>query len=181
MAEGMTPEAVVEMLREFFDPMVEVSMRHKGTIDKFLGDGMMVIFGAPLDDPYQEEHAVLAAAEMQNELRTLCNHWETDGRRPVKMGIGINSGAAIVGNIGSEDRMEYTAIGDTVNLAARLESTSKELGLEIIVSEHTYAAIRPLFQWKSAGTITVRGRSEPVRAYSVGDTNSKSITPPQPQ
>lgn len=181
MAEGMT-EAVVEMLREFFDRMVEVLMQHKGTIDKFLGDGMMAIFGALLYDPYQEEHAVLAAVKMQQELRTLCSQWETDGRRPVKMGIGINSGPAIVGNIGSEERMEYTAIGDTVNLAARLESATKELGLEIVVSEQTYTAIRPLFQWKSAGTITVRGRSEPVRAYSVEDTNSKSNTPaPQPQ
>jgi adenylate cyclase len=120
IAEGMTPEEVVEMLREFFDRMVAVLMRHKGTIDKFLGDGMMVIFGAPLDDPYQEEHAVLAAVEMQKELCNLCSQWETNGRQPIKMGIGINSGAAIVGNIGSEDHMEYTAIGQTVNLAARL-------------------------------------------------------------
>jgi adenylate cyclase len=177
MAEGMTPEAVVEMLRGFFDRMVEVLMRHKGTIDKFLGDGMMVIFGAPLDDPYQEEHAVLAAVEMQQQLRNLCTQWETNGRRPVKMGIGINSGAAIVGNIGSEDRMEYTAIGDTVNLAARLESATKELGVEIVVSEHTYTAIRPLFQWKPAGSITVRGRTEPVRAYSVEGTNGQLSTP----
>ena len=167
IAEGMTPEAVVEMLREFFDRMVEILMRHKGTIDKFLGDGMMVIFGAPLDDPYQEQNAVMAAVEMQQELRNLGSQWEANGRRPVKMGIGINSGAAIVGNIGTEDRMEYTAIGDTVNLASRLESASKDLGVEIVVSEHTYTAIRPLFQWKPAGTITVRGRTEPVRAYSV--------------
>jgi len=154
--------------------MVDVLMRHKGTIDKFLGDGVMVIFGAPLDDPYQEQHAVLAAIEMQKELRNLCNQWETNGRRPLKMGIGINSGAAIVGNIGSEDHMEYTAIGDTVNLAARLEAATKELGLEIAVCEQTYAAIRPLFRWKPAGTIAIRGRTEPVRAYSVEGANTGS-------
>jgi adenylate cyclase len=171
IAEGMTPEEVVEILSEYFDRMVEVLMRHQGTIDKFLGDGMMVIFGAPLDDPYQEEHAVLAAIEMQKELRKLCSEWETSGRRPIKMGIGINSGAAIVGNIGSEDHMEYTAIGDTVNLAARLESATKELGLDIAVSEQTYTAIRPIFQWKPVGTIAVRGRTEPVRAYSVEGIN----------
>jgi adenylate cyclase len=177
ISEGMTPEEVVEVLNEFFDRMVEVLMRHKGTIDKFLGDGIMVIFGAPVDDPYQEQNAVMAAIEMQKELHNLCTAWETKGRQPIRMGIGINSGPAIVGNIGSEDHMEYTAIGDTVNLASRLESATKELGLEIAVCEQTYAAVRPLFQWKPAGTIAIRGRTEPVRAYSVEGTNGRAGTP----
>jgi adenylate cyclase len=167
MAETMRPEEVVQLLDEFFDHMVEVILRHQGTIDKFLGDGMMVIFGAPLDDPDQEEHAVAAACEMQRELRALCAKWQTEGRAALKMWLGINSGPAIVGNIGSAEHMEYTAIGDTVNLAARLESATKELGLEIVISEHTYSAVRPLYRWKSAGEITLRGRSEPVRAYTV--------------
>jgi len=167
MAETMRPEEVVQLLDEFFDHMVEVILRYQGTIDKFLGDGMMVIFGAPLDDPDQEEHAVAAACEMQRELHALCAKWQTEGRAALKMGVGINSGPAIVGNIGSAEHMEYTAIGDTVNLAARLESATKELGLEIVISEHTYSAVRPLFRWKSAGEITLRGRSEPVRAYTV--------------
>jgi adenylate cyclase len=167
MAEAMAPEEVVQLLDEFFDRMVDVILRHQGTIDKFLGDGMMVIFGAPLDDPYQEEHAVTTACEMQRELRGLCAKWQTEGRATLKMGVGINSGAAIVGNIGTAEHMEYTAIGDTVNLAARLESATKDLGFEIVVSEQTYSAVRPLFRWKSAGEITLRGRSEPVRAYTV--------------
>jgi adenylate cyclase len=167
MSEAMPPEEVVQLLGEFFERMVEVILRHQGTIDKFLGDGMMVIFGAPLDDPYQEEHAVNAACEMQRELGALCAKWQAEGRATLRMGVGINSGAAIVGNIGTAEHMEYTAIGDTVNLAARLESATKDLGLEIVVSEHTYSAIRPLFHWKSAGEIALRGRSEPVRAYTV--------------
>jgi len=167
MAETMAPEEVVQLLGEFFDRMVEVSMRHQGTIDKFLGDGMMVIFGAPLDDAYQEQHAVTAACEMQKELHALCAKWQAEGRATLKMGVGVNSGAAIVGNIGTAEHMEYTAIGDTVNLAARLESATKDLGLEIIVSEHTYSAVRPLFRWKSAGEINLRGRSEPIRAYTI--------------
>jgi adenylate cyclase len=163
----MRPEAVVSLLGEYFERMVEVVLRYQGTIDKFLGDGMMVIFGAPLDDPYQEEHAVSAAIEMQKELGALNKRWETEGRTAVRMGIGINSGAAVVGNIGSDQRMEYTAIGDTVNLASRLESASKELGVDIVVSEHTYDAVRPLFSWKSVGDLTVRGRTEAVRVYSL--------------
>jgi adenylate cyclase len=166
MAEGMRPEEVVELLDEFFSRMVDVIVRHQGIIDKFLGDGMMVLFGAPLDDPYQEEHAVLAALEMQKELQALCTKWEAEGRRAIKMGIGINSGPAVVGTIGSMEHMEYTAIGDTVNLASRLESAARDLGLEIVVSENTYSAVRPSFLWKPAGDVTLRGRTEPVRAYT---------------
>ncbi len=151
IAEVMRPEAVVALLGEYFERMVDVVVRNQGTIDKFLGDGMMVIFGAPLDDPFQEEHAVNAAIEMQKELAVLNKRWEAEGRAPVRMGIGINSGAAVVGNIGSDQRMEYTAIGDTVNLASRLESASKDMGVDIVVSEHTYDAVRPLFRWKSVG------------------------------
>jgi adenylate cyclase len=167
MAEGMRPEEVVELLSEFFSHMVDVILRNEGTIDKFLGDGMMVIFGAPADDPNQEEHAVRAALEMQRELERLTVAWEGQGRRSFKMGIGINSGAAVVGNIGSQEHMEYTAIGDTVNLAARLETASKELSAEIVVSEHTHSAVRPLFQWRPLGEVEVKGRAETVRAYAV--------------
>jgi adenylate cyclase len=167
MAEGMRPEEVVELLSEFFGHMVDVILRNEGTIDKFLGDGMMVIFGAPADDSNQEEHAVRAALEMQRELERLAAAWEGQGRRSFKMGIGINSGPAVVGNIGSQEHMEYTAIGDTVNLAARLETASKDLGAEIVVSEHTQSAVRPLFQWRSLGEVAVKGRAETVRAYAV--------------
>ena len=90
-------------------------------------------FSSSLSNPYQEEHAVAAAIEMQKELAALCSKWEAEGRPAIRMGIGINSGAAVVGNIGSDQRMEYTAIGDTVNLAARLESASKDLGVAYCV------------------------------------------------
>ena len=167
MAEGMRPEEVVELLSEFFAHMVDVILRHQGTIDKFLGDGMMVIFGAPADDPNQEEHAVRAALEMQSELARLTAVWQGQGRRSFRMGIGINSGPAVVGNIGSEEHMEYTAIGDTVNLASRLETASKDLGADIVVSEQTQSAVRPQFQWRPLGEVLVRGRTESVRAYTV--------------
>jgi adenylate cyclase len=167
MAEGMRPEEVVELLSEFFSHMVDVVLHNDGTIDKFLGDGMMVIFGAPVDDLNQEEHAVRAALEMQRELKRLAAAWEGQGRRSFKMGIGINSGPAVVGNIGSQEHMEYTAIGDTVNLAARLETASKELSAEIVVSEQTHSAVRPLYQWRPLGEVAVKGRAETVRAYAV--------------
>ena len=171
IAEGMRPEEVVELLSEFFSHMVDVILRNQGTIDKFLGDGMMVIFGAPVDDPNQEEHAVRAALEMQRELAQLAAQWEQQGRRSFKMGIGINSGSAVVGNIGSLEHMEYTAIGDTVNLAARLETATKELGVEIVVSEQTHDAVRPLFIWRATGAVSVKGRAEAVTTYAVEGLN----------
>ena len=179
LSETMPPEDVVELLSEFFDRMVEVILRNQGTIDKFLGDGMMVIFGAPGADPYQEEHAVKAALEMQEELRMLCEKWQSQGRHPFRMGIGINSGNAIVGNIGSKEHMEYTAIGDTVNLASRLESESKTVGVEILVSEYTHEGARPLFKWKEAGVLHVKGREESVHAYSVEGLDDLRRTSPE--
>jgi adenylate cyclase len=166
-SENMRPEEVVQLLNEYFERMVEVVFRNQGTLDKFIGDGLMVIFGAPQEDPYQEEHAIKAALEMQQELRVLCQKWETEGRMPIRVGIGINSGTAIVGNIGSSQRMEYTAIGDTVNLAARLESATKELEAAIVISEFTYNAVKGAFKTKNMGQIQVKGRSEPVRVHAV--------------
>ncbi|MCW5977341.1 MAG: HAMP domain-containing protein [Bryobacteraceae bacterium] len=167
IAESMAPEQVVLMLNEYFERMVDVVFRHQGTLDKFMGDGLMVLFGAPQDDPYQEEHALKAALEMQRELRRLRARQEAEGGLPLAIGIGINSGPAIVGNIGSSQRMEYTAIGDTVNLASRLESATREIGAEILVSEYTYNAVRGAFNARSVGSVRVKGRVEPVQAYAI--------------
>jgi len=167
IAESISPEEVVGLLGEFFERMIEVIIRNQGRIDKFLGDGVMVVFGAPLADPRQEEHAVIAAVEMQRELHALCSRWESQGRPSFRMGIGINSGHAVVGNIGSRAHMEYTAIGDTVNLAARLQTASKEIDAEIVVGEPTQAAVRTLFQWLPLGDIHVRGRVSPIEIFGV--------------
>jgi adenylate cyclase len=169
MSENLPPEKVVKLLNEYFERMVDVIFRNKGTLDKFIGDGLMVIFGAPEDDAYQEEHALRTALEMQHELELMAVNWEAEGIR-IRVGIGINSGPAVVGNIGSSRRMEYTAIGDTVNLASRLESATKDFGVGILVSEYTYNAVRGAFPFKPMGAVQVRGRSEPVLAYSLGES-----------
>ena len=175
IAEKMNAEAVVVMLNEYFKVMVDIVFRNKGTLDKFMGDGLMVIFGAPADDADQEEHAVRAAIEMQIELRRLCQRWETEGRPSIRIGIGINSGAAIVGNMGSEARMEYTAIGDTVNIAARLESATKDCGQDILISEFTYEAVRGVFEAVRIGSVSVKGRAEPVMTYAVPTTGLAGV------
>jgi adenylate cyclase len=165
ISERMRPEKVVAILNEYFETMVEVIFSNHGTLDKFIGDGMMVIFGAPEDDPNQEERAIKTALQMQRDLVRLTKKWETEGVS-IRIGVGINSGPAVVGNIGSTRRMDYTAIGDTVNLASRMESATKELGVGVLICEYTYNAVRGLFRFQEMGSIRVKGRTEPVLTFS---------------
>lgn len=174
MSEKLPPEKVVKLLNEYFESMVEVVFRNNGTLDKFIGDGMMVLFGAPEDDIYQEEHAMRTAIEMQEELRRLAEKWKSEGV-VIHSGVGINSGPAVVGNIGSTRRMEYTAIGDTVNLASRLESATKDLGVGILVSEYTYIALKGAFRFKEMGSIHVKGRTEPIQTYTLDEPEPASL------
>jgi adenylate cyclase len=173
ISERLPPEKVVQMLNDYFEQMVEIIFRNGGMLDKFLGDGMMVIFGAPEDDQYQEQRALRTAIEMQHEMRGLTDKWDKEGIH-LRIGIGINSGPAIVGNIGSSRRMEYTAIGDTVNLASRLESATKELGVPILISEYTYNALRGTTPFRQMGSITVKGRTEAVLTYTPEDEVEKA-------
>jgi adenylate cyclase len=167
LSENRSPEEIVGMLNEVFERLVAIVFRHGGTLDKFLGDGMMVLFGAPKADAYQEEHAIRAALEMQQALSELRKERDAAGRPLIRMGIGINSGVAVAGNIGSSQRMEYTAIGDTVNLASRLQTAAGERGENILISEYTYNAVRGAFHTRSVGFLSVKGRQDQVQAYAV--------------
>ena len=167
ISETKPPEEVVELLSEFFERMVDVVQRNHGMIDKFTGDGMMAIFGAPIEDSRHAEQAVVTAIEMQSELSKLRANWQQQGLVGFSMGIGINSGNAIVGNIGSRAHMEYTAIGDTVNLASRLQTATKELEAGILVSKATRDAAGSQFHGKPLGEIQVKGRVQPVAIYGV--------------
>ena len=154
-------------MSEFFERMVEVVQRNQGMVDKFTGDGMMVMFGAPVEDLQHERHAVISAIEMQEELRGLRAKWEAQGRQGFRMGIGINSGSAVVGNIGSQAHMEYTAMGDAVNLAARLQTATKEFDTEILISKATYDAVQTSLDGQPLGELQVKGRLQAVEVYCV--------------
>ncbi len=167
LAEHLPPEQVVLLLNEYFKEMIDVIFANQGTLDKFLGDGLMVEFGAPLEDTNQELHAIQTAIEMQKKLSILCNKWSKEGKPQIKIGIGVHTGNAIVGNIGSEKRMEYTAIGDTVNVAARLEQATKILNIPILISEETYQAVNHIFKCKSLGSLALPGRSEEITVYTI--------------
>lgn len=165
-ANGLPPEDVFAFLNEFFAEMIDVIFRHRGTLDKLLGDGLMALFGAPLDDPEHERNAVRAALEMQQRLTRLREEWRDESRAEIAIGIGLHSGEAVVGNVGSEKRMDYTAIGDTVNVASRLEAATKEFKCSILLSDSTAAALGDEFDLKRLGDIHARGVSQSVTVYS---------------
>ncbi|MCC7416076.1 MAG: adenylate/guanylate cyclase domain-containing protein [Acidobacteria bacterium] len=161
-------EEIVGMLNEYFTRMVDVVFRRQGTIDKFVGDMVMALFGAPLDDPRHADHAVEAALDMLDALRALNAQWAAEGRvTGLDIGIGINTGPMIAGNIGSEQIMSYTVIGDAVNLGARLESINKQYGTRIIISEATRAQLTGSYQLRPLGDAVVKGRTQPVAIFEV--------------
>jgi adenylate cyclase len=167
VTERGQPEEIVRMLNEYFTRMVAIVFHHHGTLDKFVGDMVMALFGAPLDDPKHADHAVEAALEMIEALHELNARWQAEGRPALDIGIGINSGSMIAGNIGSEAIMSYTVIGDAVNLGARLESLNKEYGTRIIISETTRAGLRGRYLFRSLGDVVVKGKTQPVAIFEL--------------
>ena len=145
-SEQGEPEDVVATLNEYFSRMVDIVFRHKGTLDKFVGDMVMALFSAPVKDADHADNAVRAAVEMVAELGRLNAKWAQEGKPPLDIGIGINTGEMIAGNIGSETIMSYTVIGDAVNLGSRLESLNKEYGTRIIISDATRSRLKEAFR-----------------------------------
>lgn len=167
VSERGEPEAIVAILNEYFTQMVDIVFRHKGTLDKFVGDMVMALFGAPLDDPDHADHAVQAALEMIERLGALNARWKAAGGPELDIGIGINTGPMIAGNIGSEAIMSYTVIGDAVNLGSRLESLNKQYGTRIIISEATRVRLKGAYVFTSLGDVVVKGKTQPVAIYEL--------------
>ena len=176
LAENLPPEDVLKLLNEYFKEMIEVIFRYGGTLDKFIGDGLLAEFGAPLDDEFQELHAVLAAIKMHLKLDEISERWAKEGKPPLSMGIGIHTGLAVMGNIGSEKRMEYTAIGDTVNVASRLERLSKKTGKPIIISKAIQDKVKEHFVFEDLKDTKLRGRTENVQIYAVDPKVQKNLS-----
>jgi len=167
ISEALPPEEVVELLREYFNTMVPIVLKHGGTLDKYVGDALMGLFGAPLPQEDHAARAVRAALEMVAQLPALSPKWEARCGRPLRIGVGINTGEAVVGVMGADRRREYSAIGDTVNLASRLEGTTKEFKVPIVVSHFTVTALAGQFQVREITELRVKGRQEPVRIFTV--------------
>ena len=160
-----TPDSIHRTLNEYFELMTEIVFRYEGTVDKFIGDGMMAFFGDPLPQPDHSLRAVRAGIEMQQAVRGLRAQWEPQGRMPIHIRVGINAGEMVVGNMGSSRIMAYTAIGANVNLASRLESKAPVDG--ILVSAPVYEAVAGSVQTRFAGRITAKGITEDFDTYEV--------------
>ena len=167
VTEKGNPEDLVAQLNEYFTRMVDIVFRHGGTIDKFVGDMVMALFGAPVDDVNHAEHAIAAGLEMVRELGELNRKWVEEGRAQLDIGIGINSGDMIAGNIGSSSIMSYTVIGDNVNLGARLESLNKDYQTRIIISEATRSRLSGTYDVRPLGDVVVKGKTRPVAIFEV--------------
>jgi adenylate cyclase len=167
ISEKMDPQALVALLNEYFTEMVGIVMQEGGVVDKYIGDAIMAVFGAPVPKPEDAVNAVRAAVRMRQALVTLNKRLEARGIPELRTGIGIHTGEVVAGNIGSEKRMEYTVIGDPVNLASRLESSTKDLGVNVLISEETYELTKDVVTTRQVREITVKGRKQPVMTYEI--------------
>ena len=167
VTEKGNAEALVNQLNEYFSRMVDVVFRHKGTVDKFVGDMVMALYGAPVDDPDHAEHAVATAVQMVRDLSELNRMWAARGMPQLDIGIGVNSGAMIAGNIGSASIMSYTVIGDNVNLGSRLESLNKDYGSRIIISDASRTRLTGNYDIRALGEVVVKGKTKPVAIFEI--------------
>jgi len=167
IAEGMSPEELVHLLNEYLTVMTDIVFKYDGTLDKYMGDAIMAIYGAPLDLPDHASKACRSALEMMRELEKLNKKWLAEGKKPVDIGIGINTGPMMVGNMGSEQRFDFTVMGDSVNLGSRLEGANKNYKTNVIISEYTYEKVKGEFLCMELDSVRVQGKREPVKIYSL--------------
>jgi class 3 adenylate cyclase/CHASE2 domain-containing sensor protein len=172
-SETLSAAKLVELLNEYLSELTDVLLNNNGTLDKYIGDAIIAFYGAPLPVDNQEFHACLTALQMQTKLKELRNKWSMQGERwptevhEMRCRIGVNSGRMVTGNMGSNMRMNYTMMGDTVNIASRLEAAAKQYGVYILVGENTYEATKNNFEWRKIDYVCVKGKSQPIKVYEL--------------
>jgi adenylate cyclase len=177
ITEELGAQGTVKLLNDYFTIMVDCITDEGGMLDKFIGDAMMCIFGTPVPHDDDPDRAVRAAIRMMTDLKVFNDKRSTEGKMPIDHGMGINTDSIVSGNIGSPKRMDYTVIGDGVNLAARIESACKQYGAHILISEFTYRAVKATYRTRQVDYVIVKGKTEPVGVYEVLDFHDDESYP----
>jgi adenylate cyclase len=167
LSESLAADQVAQQLNEYFPMMVDAVLQHRGVINDFIGDAVMAVYGAPVDNPDHGLDAVRTAFQMLAGLKVLNTAWEARGLPTLKMGIGIHTGSVFAGNVGAPRRMKYTVVGDAVNVASRLEGLNKDLQTMLLISGETYAMVRNWVEARDCGEFRVKGRYQVIKVYEV--------------
>jgi adenylate cyclase len=174
ISEKLDAQELAQLLSQYLTSMTKIVFAHNGTLDKYIGDAVMAFWGAPFEEPGHAVNACYASIEMLERLAELQKVWESEGKPRIEIGVGLNTGVASVGNMGSELRYGYTAMGDSVNLAARLEGLNKEYQTRLLVSESTYAAAADSdLVFRELDLIRVKGKLQPVTIYELLGTRER--------
>ncbi len=176
-SQSRSPEEVVSMLNSYFEVMVGIINKHGGVVDKFVGDAIMAVWGAPNGTPEDARNAVLACLEMRQALAEFNQKRIEEGHTPIKMGMGLHAGQVVSGTIGSNDRLEYTVIGDTVNTASRIESSTKAFGTDLLISEEVVKRTEDQFLVTFAGSTKVKGKDAPLKLAKVQGYYDEELNP----
>ena len=177
MSEALGPQATVKLLNDYFTLMVECITDEGGMLDKFIGDAIMAAFGVPVEHEDDADRAVRASIQMLRRLENWNAERESSGELKVNIGIGLNTDIVVSGNIGSPKRMDFTLIGDGVNLAARLESATKQYAAKILISEQTRERLSGTYRTRDVDEVIVQGKTEPVRVHEVLDYHTAETFP----
>jgi adenylate cyclase len=167
IAEVLSASELVSVMNEFFTAMTDVVLEHRGMLDKYIGDSLMAVFGAPVNDPHHAVNACLASIGMRSALASLHSRWSAQGRPCLEMRVGINTGPMVIGNVGTERRFDYTVMGDEVNVAARLEAANEALGTDTLISATTANAAHAHIVVVARGAIAVKGRKQKVEVFEL--------------
>jgi len=180
-SENLSPENLMVHLSEYLDEVTSIVIHEKGTVDKYIGDAVMAFWGAPVADDNHALHACQAALLCQKRIDELNEKWNREGKPPLPTRIGVNTGETIVGNMGSRERMNYTVLGDSVNLASRLEGVNKYYGTRIIVSESTYEKVAESFLFRPLDIVAVKGKTQGITIYELVAKRDDDLSPQKEQ
>lgn len=167
LSENTKAEEVSKLLNEYFSELEPIITKHKGVINKFIGDAVLVLFGEPSGDKDHAKNAVKCAYEMRKKVKDIRERWISEGKPKIDIGVGINSGEAFIGNVGTVNRFEYTAIGDTVNTASRIEDYNKIYKTHILISENTYNKISQIVDVIKIREVSIKGKTRKINIYEV--------------